>query len=256
MYRKLIRGLVEWKENREKKPLLVGGERQVGKSWLVRKFADEYYENQIHLNEAQMDHLETLLKQGLHINFGELLETVTGIRVIQEDTLVILDDLHQYREIVRLFGTLQNVELDYDVIGAGGFSEEQKDALRDCVKYVELRTMDFEEFLYACGESRLAEVLRSKDPDMVGIFEQKYMELLKYYYFVGGMPAAVRMFCETRDIREVRYVHQELLNQCPKQSFLYTVGTWDNGLMGAVLGLQAAPFLQPYMLPQYQYENV
>lgn len=216
MYRKLMAKLAEWKENTERKPLIVRGARQVGKTWLMKKFGQEYYKNCAYLMLDGNQSIKEILEEGFcPEKIKKVLEKESGCVIEPEKTLIIFDEIQEQPIVMKALKYFKEQMPQYHIVAAGSYLGIQLHTGTafpvGSVEFCDLYPMDFEEFLIACGESRLAQVLHAKDRDKMGLFKNQYIDLLKYYYFVGGMPAAVQMFCVTRDLRDVRNIQEHLL---------------------------------------------
>lgn len=216
MKRKLIGKLKEWKEKSSRKPLMLLGARQVGKTWLMREFGRLYYENVAYVN-CDAEPLAKQLFEDYDINrilFS--IQTITGVKPEPGKTLIILDEV---QEAPRGLHSLKYFEEDapqYHVMAAGsllGVTLGQGESFPvGKVDMLHVYPMDFEEFLEANGGDNLLSVLRSGDWKMIDMFSEKFQEQLRQYYFVGGMPEVVSHFVSEHNQKEVRRYQQNIID--------------------------------------------
>ena len=217
MKRILLEQLKKWKNSSSRKPLIVRGARQVGKTWLMKEFAKTEYENYIYVNFEFDEELKTLFDSDLHperILFQ--LKTFTGIEAKPEKTLIIFDEIQEAkRGLTSLKYFCENAP-EYHIVTAGsllGITLHQQVSFPvGKVDFLDLHPLNFYEFLCAIGQERFAELLKVNDFQTVTIFKSKYIEWLRQYYYVGGMPAAVASFAEEKDFVEVRKIQKKILD--------------------------------------------
>lgn len=209
MYRKAYQDLLRWKESSNRKPLLLLGARQVGKTWLMKEFGRCEYENVVYINCDT----EPLTKELFLYDYDirRLLmgfQAISGETINEHTTLIILDEIQEApRGLHSLKYFCENAP-GYHVIAAGsllGVTLSQKESYPvGKVDILRIYPMDFEEFLYGIGQKSLCDVVLSRDNSMISTFSGKLVEFLRQYYYVGGMPEVVRSFADKRDLNEVR----------------------------------------------------
>ncbi len=216
MKRFAIQRLKAWKEGLNRKPLILSGARQVGKTWLMKTFGKEDFKNVAYINfdgNPRMQQLFSLDYSIPRLLSGLQAESSTVIK--PGETLIIFDEVQTNPAALTSLKYFCEEAPDYAIIAAGsllgvsmqhgtGFPVGKVDTL-------DLYPMSFTEFLEALGESQLVKMLESRDWELITAFKSKYIDWLRNYYFVGGMPEAVAVFSERRAYSEVRHVQQRLI---------------------------------------------
>jgi predicted AAA+ superfamily ATPase len=217
MQRQKTAELIKWKNANNRKPLIIKGARQSGKTWLMKDFGKKYYKKTLYVNFEKSLHLKTLFNQGFNIERIILaLQAETGISIEAVNTLIIFDEIQAIPEAISSLKYFYEDAPEYHIIAAGSLlgvalhSEVSFPVGK--VNFMNLNPMNFTEFIEALGEKSLVEVLNSDDFSLIKVFKSKLIERLKQYYFVGGMPEAVLVFAETGDFSKVRNIHNQILN--------------------------------------------
>lgn len=215
MKRKAIEELYRWKARTDRKPLIVQGARQVGKTWLMKEFAKEAYQKCAYVNFEDNDMLRQLFQNDFDIpRIINSIQWTTGV-TIDADTLIILDEIQEAPRGITALKYFQEKAPEYHVVAAGsllGISMHQNDSFPvGKVDFMYLYPLSFFEFLEAIGEQRMVDLLLSKDWQMITMFRTKFEERLRQYYYVGGMPAVVSVFAEGGDIEHVRNLQNGIL---------------------------------------------
>lgn len=216
MERIAIEKLIKWKESARRKPLVLEGARQVGKTWLVKEFARQKYKKLAYVNFENMKILKNLFEQDFDINrIVTAIGAATHVTCTEGDTLIFLDEIQAAPNAITSLKYFYENAPGYHVIAAGsllGIELHQGESFPvGKVQFMSLYPMNFIEFVMAMGENGLAKFLQNKDWDMINSFAPKYQELLRYYYYVGGMPEAVLSFSQNRDWLEVREIQNDIL---------------------------------------------
>lgn len=216
MERFAIKELERWKENDRRKPLILKGARQVGKTWLVKEFARLNYKKLAYVNFEEMTILQNLFAQDFNIpRIVAAISAVTNVVCTEGDTLIFLDEIQAAPHAITSLKYFCENAPGYHVIAAGSLLgiELHKDESFPVgkVQFLTLYPMNFMEFALALGETGLVGILQSADWEMTNLLAQKYKELLKYYYYVGGMPEVVSSFSQKRDWQEARTIQKEIL---------------------------------------------
>ena len=216
MERIAIEKLIQWKESARRKPLVLEGARQVGKTWLVKEFARQKYKKLAYVNFENMKILKNLFEQDFDINrIVTAIGAATHVTCTEGDTLIFLDEIQAAPNAITSLKYFYENAPGYHVIAAGsllGIELHQGESFPvGKVQFMSLYPMNFIEFVMAMGENGLAKFLQNKDWDMINSFAPKYQELLRYYYYVGGMPEAVLSFSQNRDWLEVREIQNDIL---------------------------------------------
>ncbi len=216
MERLTINKLVKWKESVNRKPLIVEGARQVGKTWLVQEFGRRYYKKVAYLNFESATELRGLFEQDFDVKRIIIaINAATGVTCTEGDTLIFLDEIQEATNGLTALKYFCEDAKGYHVVVAGsllGIELHKGESFPvGKVQFLTLYPMSFPEFMLAMGEENLLKVLESKDWKMVQLFSGKLRDLLKYYYYVGGMPEAVLSFSQNRDWNEVRDIQNDIL---------------------------------------------
>ncbi len=217
MERLAIRELLAWKHKEYRKPLIVEGARQVGKTWLVKEFARQNYKKLAYVNFEEMKMMQNLFEQDFDIQ--RILIAIgasTNVNCTEGDTLIFFDEIQAAPHAITSLKYFAENAPDYHVIAAGsllGIELHQGESFPvGKVEFLSLYPMNFTEFVMAMGDNNLANILDSQDWSMITMFAPKFQELLKYYYYVGGMPEAVMCFTQTHNWNEVRTIQKAILS--------------------------------------------
>lgn len=223
MYRNKLSDLYKWKEKKNKKPLIIRGARQVGKTWLMKKFGESAYEKTVYINFENNQQIKGLFASDLktdRIITG--LELYSGHKINPENTLLIFDEIQESPGALTALKYFNENAPEYQIICAGsllGVALHQGTSFPvGKVEFMDLYPLSFTEFMRALGKERFAELLQKGDFELATTFRQEYIDLLKYYYYVGGMPEVVASFAENRDFNEVREIQKRIL-QAYEQDF-------------------------------------
>ena len=215
MERTAIKDLYQWKESDNRKPLIMLGARQVGKTWLMQEFAKEAYSKSAYVNFEDNEMLKDLFAHDFDITrIVNSIQWSTGVS-IDENTLIILDEIQEAHRGITALKYFAEKAPQYHVIAAGsllGISMHQNDSFPvGKVDFMHLYPLSFFEFMDAIGESSMTELLISKDWAMITLFRNKFEERLRQYYFVGGMPEAVNSFVKEGNLLKVRSIQKAII---------------------------------------------
>ncbi len=216
MYRIAIEKLYKWKNSKRRKPLIIEGARQVGKTWLMKEFGKQAYADTVYINFDSNSRMGDLFSADLDTDRLILgLELYAGRKINPENTLLIFDEVQEVpRALASLKYFYENAP-QYHIVCAGsllGIALHQGTSFPvGKVDFLKLYPLSFSEFLMATGNERFAELLKNQDYEMITSFKQTYIDTLKHYYFVGGMPEAVQSFAESKDFNEVRAIQKRIL---------------------------------------------
>lgn len=216
MYRVAIEKLLEWKENKHRKPLIIEGARQVGKTWLMKEFGETAYTDTVYINFDSNSRMADLFASDL--NTDRLitgLELYAGRKINPDNTLLIFDEVQEVPRALSSLKYFYENAPQYHIVCAGsllGIALHGGTSFPvGKVDFLKLYPLSFQEFLMATGNERFTELLEKQDFQMITSFKQTYIDSLKYYYFVGGMPEAVQSFVEEKDFNEVRAIQKRIL---------------------------------------------
>jgi predicted AAA+ superfamily ATPase len=217
MQRTAILKLKEWKESKNHKPIIIEGARQVGKTWLMKEFGKEYYEQVVYLHFDNNQKLIALFENDYEITrLIESFEILSGKKINPDNTLIIFDEIQECpRALTSLKYFYENAP-EYDIIAAGSLlglmHHEGTGVPVGKVSFLNLYPMNFFEFAKALGEEKLIELIEKKDFQMISVFKNDFEKLVKMYCYIGGMPEVVQNFVDNRDYKKVREIQKNILS--------------------------------------------
>lgn len=216
MYRYAMENLREWKNKKNRKPLIIEGARQVGKTWLMKEFGKQEYTNTVYINFDSNSRMAELFSADLDITrILRGIEIYTGKKINIEDTLIIFDEVQEVPKALSSLKYFYEDAPEYHVICAGsllGIALHGGTSFPvGKVEFMKLFPMSFREFLTATGKEQYVELLEQKDHQMISSFKQIYIDALKEYYYVGGMPEAVLSYSQAHDLEDVRNIQNMIL---------------------------------------------
>lgn len=242
MKRHIFEQLVAWKEvpSSRRKPLILEGARQTGKTWLARELGNTQFESFVEVNFEKLQEARSLFEANFDLNRILLaIQAATGKKVIPGKTLLFFDEIQFARRGLLSLKYFHDELPDLHIIAAGsllGVIDHKDDSFPvGKVSFIRIYPLCFTEFLCAIGRDGLADMLLSKDYTAIDAFAQTYTDLLRQYYYVGGMPEAVKTFSEEQDYKAVRQVQNEILesykndfsNHPPKEIVKRMIMLWD-----------------------------
>jgi predicted AAA+ superfamily ATPase len=216
MYRCKIKELGEWKISSNRKPLIILGARQVGKTWLIQEFGKQEYKQTVYVNFEKMKVVQTLFKEDFDVQrILSALSIFARTTINPDDTLIIFDEIQAAVGGLTALKYFYEDAPQYHVIAAGsllGMNLHQNVSFPvGKVDFLYLKPLSFHEFLNALDEERLSGLLENPDWKMVHIFKEKLVNYLRYYLFLGGMPEVVSHFVEHRNFRSARLLQRKIL---------------------------------------------
>lgn len=216
MRRLLINELEVWKSNSARKPLIIQGARQVGKTWAMKEFGAKNFEQLVYINFESSVRLRNMFQEDFDIaRIIAVFEIETGMKIQPDSTLIVLDEIQEAEKGLTVLKYFYENAPEYYVIAAGsllGVSiQKNKTFPVGKVDFMTLYPMSFEEFLLNLGESRLVEAIKLGEWQIVGPFHEKLIQYLRTYYFTGGMPEAVKVYIESKNLESVREVQKSIL---------------------------------------------
>ena len=241
MERELFTKLERWMNKKNRKPLIIQGARQVGKTWIMKEFGARFYENTVYINfdnnKAMKDvfDLDFDLKRilsAIKIEYGKSFQA--------ENTLIIFDEIQEAPKALASLKYFYENAPQYSIIAAGsllGVALHQGTSFPvGKVDFLKLCPMSFNEFILAVGEKGLHEALRFQDYELINAYAGKYTDLLKKYYYVGGMPEVVQTYIDSDDLFEVREIQNNLLQyyeedfskHAPKEAVPRIMMVWNS----------------------------
>lgn len=218
MERFLISELEKWKHKKNRKPMVLMGARQVGKTWLMKTFGERNYKKVAYISFYNNQAMKNIFESDYDIKrIFPYLNIEVGFSITPEDTLIIFDEIQNAPKAFESLKYFYEEAPEYHIIVAGSLLGV---ALHQGVSYpvgkvdlLNLYPLSFREFLYAMDEKSLADALITKDYNLINNFSEKYIYHLKNYYFVGGMPEVVDSFRQNHDYNEVRNIQKNILSQ-------------------------------------------
>jgi hypothetical protein len=217
MIRNSLESLLKWKNSTYRKPLILRGARQTGKTWLLKEFGRTAFNKIVYVNFEETPVLQDLFKADFDIT--RIVTTIgifTNTTIDAKDTLIVFDEIQSAEKGLTSLKYFCENAPEYYVIAAGsllgmGLHSNLSFPVGK-VNFLDLRPMSFSEFLSALGEESLAGAVTKQDWGILPIFHAKLNEYLRYYLFTGGMPEVVKVFSETRNWELVRQTQNQILH--------------------------------------------
>jgi predicted AAA+ superfamily ATPase len=216
MYREAMNELIKWKNSTSRLPLIIRGARQVGKTWLMKEFGKTNFKKYAYINFENNESMAKLFEGNFDIQ-----RIITGFKIESncdieaKDTLIILDEIQEVPSALTSLKYFTENAGEYFIIAAGSLlgmaRHEGKSFPVGKVSFLDLYPLNFKEFLLALGKENYVEMLEKQDWSLIKSFHNQMIDLLKQYYFVGGMPACVNEFSNKYDYNEVRKIQEEIL---------------------------------------------
>jgi len=216
MYRKAINRLINWKINKNKKPLVFLGARQVGKTWLLKEFGKTEYRQMVYVNFEDKDAPREIFQENFNIDrIITLLNAYSGLKITSEDTLIVFDEIQTAPQGITSLKYFYENAPEYQIIAAGsllGINLHPDESFPvGKVEFLTLYPLDFTEFLLTMDEKGIIELIEKREWELVSVFKSKLINYLRYYLYVGGMPEAVLSFSQNRDWNEVRKIQNNII---------------------------------------------
>lgn len=216
MKRKLYNSLIDWKNSPGRKPLVLEGARQVGKTWLLKEFGKNEYRNLVYVNCHEDERMKNLFIQDLNVNrIMQALQAFTLQHIVAGKTLIFIDEIQEApRGIDSLKYFCENAREQHVVVAGSLLGVTHRPGESYPVGKVDmlyLYPMTFEEFLWAKGYDILAERIAECDWTLMNDLDTSIQEHLRQYYYVGGMPEAVLDFTTSGDVNKVRRIQKNIL---------------------------------------------
>lgn len=216
MYRKKIDDLLKWKNSKDRKPLIIRGARQVGKTWLMKEFGKNNYKNYAYINFDSNSRMEQLFLQDFSIErIIQGLKIESGVNIEPEETLIIFDEVQEVPKALSSLKYFYENANEYHIISAGSLLgvalHEGTSFPVGKVDFMDLYPLSFYEFLEALGQNDLLNLIKSNDFKLIEVFSEKLKEYLRQYMYIGGMPEVVNSYVEDKDFNQVRKKQIRLL---------------------------------------------
>ena len=216
MKRLIFEDLLKWKNKPSRKPLIIQGARQVGKTWLMTDFAQQHFKHVAYFNFENTPELQLIFKQGYNIpKILTSLQIILGNKINESNTLIIFDEIQACPEALTSLKYFYEYNPKFFIFAAGsllGVAIHQGVSFPvGKVEFIHLFPLSFHEFLLAMNKNELLIALQNNDHSLIEIFRNQYIELLKQYFFIGGMPEAVYDFINNNDYNRVRAIQNNIL---------------------------------------------
>lgn len=218
MYRSAIKKLKEWKNKEDRKPMILMGARQVGKTWIMKEFGKNEYAKVAYISFYNNERMNDVFDMDFDIDRIIMnLNIESGVSITPNDTLIILDEIQNAPKALESLKYFCEDANKYHVIAAGSLLgvavHENVSFPVGKVDMLDLYPFSFREFLLAMDEKSLVMALDSKDFSIIDNFSDKFLFWLKNYYYIGGMPAVVDSFRRNKDYVKTRQIQKDILRQ-------------------------------------------
>ena len=217
MRRNALEELVKWKTDEERKPMMLRGARQVGKTWLMKEFGRTNYKSYVYFNFDEEDELKSIFESNKNpTRIIELLSMIAGEKILPEDTLIIFDEVQECPNALNALKYFKEKANEYHVIAAGSLLgtllARPKSYPVGMVNLLDISPLTFDEFLEATDES-LFEFYQSitKEQQIEDIFHNRLMETYNNYLIIGGMPECVSSWVKYKDPNKISQIQNELI---------------------------------------------
>ena len=216
MNRLAIQELITWKNAKIRKPLIIKGARQVGKTWLMKEFGKQEFRNVAYLNFESSNRLKEIFLSDFNIErIIAVIEIEVKQKIDPQNTLLIFDEIQEAERGLTALKYFYEQAPEYHIVAAGsllGISTQKNNSFPvGKVDFMSMFPMSFMEFLGNIGERQLANQLQNKSWELIAVFHEKLVEILRLYYFIGGMPEAVSNYIDYKNLDTVRSIQQKIL---------------------------------------------
>ena len=216
MNRVAFQELITWKNSKIRKPLIIQGARQVGKTWLMKEFGNQEFQYVAYLNFEGSSRLREIFTSDFNIErIIAVIEIEVKQKIDPQNTLLIFDEIQEAEKGLTALKYFYEQAPEYHIVAAGsllGISTQKNNSFPvGKVDFMSLFPMSFIEFLDNIGEGQLANHLQNKNWELIAFFHEKLVEILRLYYFVGGMPEVVLNYIENKNLETVRLIQKKIL---------------------------------------------
>ena len=216
MNRLAIQELITWKNAKIRKPLIIQGARQVGKTWLMKEFGKQEFRNVAYLNFESSNRLKEIFLSDFNIErIIAVIEIEVKQKIDPQNTLLIFDEIQEVERGLTALKYFYEQAPEYHIVAAGsllGISTQKNNSFPvGKVDFMSMFPMSFMEFLGNIGERQLVNQLQNKNWELIAVFHEKLVEILRLYYFIGGMPEAVSNYIDYKNLDTVRSIQQKIL---------------------------------------------
>jgi predicted AAA+ superfamily ATPase len=216
MRRRIYDELCKWKDNPDRKPLVIEGARQVGKTWVLQEFGHNEFANMVYINCDNNPQIAGLFRDFDTERIIRYLSAISGQTIVPGKTFIFLDEIQEIPQGLTSLKYFCENAREYQIAVAGsllglsvhegtGFPVGKVDELK-------MYPMSFVEFLWAIGRKNLADLMYSEKPENISDLQDTYIELLRQYYYVGGMPEVVQAYADTQNLQNVRHIQNRIIS--------------------------------------------
>ena len=216
MKRALYQSMLDWKNSSNRKPLILQGARQVGKTWLMKEFGKNEFGQVVYLNFESSERLKSLFRADFDIKrIIGIIEIEANLKIQKASTLIIFDEIQEAEKGLTALKYFYEQAPEYYVVAAGsllGVSLQKQTSFPvGKVDFLRMYPMSFIEFLENIGQTLLKDYLEEENWGVIEPFHEKLVSLLRLYYFVGGMPEAVSDYLQFENLNSVRAIQEKIL---------------------------------------------
>ena len=215
--RNAIQDLIKWKFSEERKPMILKGARQVGKTWVMIEFGKNYYDNYVYFNFDEEDDLKSIFKTNKNPNrIIELLSIIANDQILPNKTLIILDEIQECPEALNALKYFKEKANEYHIIAAGSLLgtllAQPKSYPVGMVNLLNIHPLTFDEFLEAVNPTLYSYYSNiHKEQQIEDIFHNQLLEIYNYYLIIGGMPECVSSWIKYKDASKIEQTQKELI---------------------------------------------
>ena len=215
--RNAIQYLIKWKFSEERKPMILKGARQVGKTWVMIEFGKNYYDNYVYFNFDEEDDLKSIFKTNKNPNrIIELLSIIANDQILPNKTLIILDEIQECPEALNALKYFKEKANEYHIIAAGSLLgtllAQPKSYPVGMVNLLNIHPLTFDEFLEAVNPTLYSYYSNiHKEQQIEDIFHNQLLEIYNYYLIIGGMPECVSSWIKYKDASKIEQIQKELI---------------------------------------------
>lgn len=241
MYREAIKKLEKWKNSSRRKPLIVNGARQVGKTYLLKEFGSKYYEKFAYINMDNNIRMKELFEGDFDTSrLIQGLKIESGVNIEPGNTLIVLDEAQEVLNSIAALKYFNENANEYHIIIAGsllGITLHKGIAFPvGKVDFLNMYPLNFKEYLIALGKKDFVKIIEEKNEDMLKIFASDIKNYLREYYYIGGMPEVVNDYVNNKDYIQVREIQNAILKDyeedfskhIPEEQIMKVKQIWDN----------------------------
>ena len=217
MKRNAIQALIKWKNSEDRKPMVLKGARQVGKTWLMKSFGRDYYDNFVYFNFEEEDELKSIFEANKNPQrIIELLSMIVGEKILPGKTLIIFDEIQECPEALNTLKYFKEKANEYHVIAAGSLLgtllAQPKSYPVGMVNLLDIYPLTFDEFLEASDERLYAYYCSIQKGQVIeDVFHNRLLEAYNYYLIIGGMPECVSSWITHKDPAKITKIQRELI---------------------------------------------